>query len=487
MKVCLITPPSDFLLDQRVFVSLGILKVGASLRAAGVEVDHLDLTGVSNYLDVVRDYKDEAIFGITATTPQMPAAVKIARELNGFTILGGPHVTLVNAAAKRSNVRAIEAFANLVEEFDSLVCGDGEQAIFEALEGKPIVDADDPKSELWQTSEKFTQSPWPDRELVDLDSYHYFIDGERATHLLTQLGCPMSCNFCSGRNSPMLRRMRVRPPESVVAEIIYLHERYGYKGFNLFDDEVNINKLMPNLMRALRDESDKRGIAWCLRGFIKAELFTEEQADVMYKAGFRWILIGFESGSDRILVNIHKNASREDNTRAMQIAHQHGLKVKALMSVGHPGESEQTIRDTFDWLLDTKPDDLDVSVITPYPGSPYWDDAIEIASGTWRYTTAKSGDVLYMESVDFSEVSDFYKGISGDYVSHVWTDYISKEELCRLRDWCECESKEKLGISMPPSAAASMYDHSTGMTPSILRKGATNARQTRSGGATILG
>jgi len=157
------------------------------------------------------------------------------------------------------------------------------------------------------------------------------------------------------------------------------------------------------------------------------------------------------------------------------------------MSVGHPGESEQTIRDTFDWLLDTKPDDLDVSVITPYPGSPYWDDAIEIASGTWRYTTAKSGDVLYMESVDFSEVSDFYKGISGDYVSHVWTDYISKEELCRLRDWCECESKEKLGISMPPSAAASMYDHSTGMTPSILRKGATNARQTRSGGATILG
>src|ERR1700746_1937329 len=128
-RVCLITPPSDFLLDQRVFVSLGILKVGASLRAAGGEVDHLDLTGVSNYLDVVRDYKEDAVFAITATTPQMPAAVKIARECRGSTILGGPHVTLVNAARKSGNVRAIVAFSELVSEFDCLVCGDGEQAI----------------------------------------------------------------------------------------------------------------------------------------------------------------------------------------------------------------------------------------------------------------------------------------------------------------------------------------------------------------------
>src|ERR1700746_2942069 len=122
-RVCLITPPSDFLLDQRVFVSLGILKVGASLRAAGVNVDHLDMTGVSNYLDVVRDYKDDAVFAITATTPQMPAAVKIARECPGSTILGGPHVTLLNAAAKRGNERAKLALQDL--PFDVLICGDG--------------------------------------------------------------------------------------------------------------------------------------------------------------------------------------------------------------------------------------------------------------------------------------------------------------------------------------------------------------------------
>ena len=37
-KVGLIIPPSPFLLDERVFVSLGILRVAASLEAQGVDV-----------------------------------------------------------------------------------------------------------------------------------------------------------------------------------------------------------------------------------------------------------------------------------------------------------------------------------------------------------------------------------------------------------------------------------------------------------------
>lgn len=439
------------------------------LEQAGHEVDHLDLTGVENYEQAALDYQGATLFAITSTTPQIPAAVRIRKALTGKVILGGPHPTLVNAAAKRGSARAVVAMDALLQNFDCVVAGDGEKAIFRAIKEYGLIDADDPKSPLWESSQDFSNSPWPARHLVDLESYRYTIDGENAIHLISQLGCPMACTFCAGRNSPMLRRMRLRPPDNVIAEILFLHDKYGYKGFNFFDDEVNINKLLPELLRGLKRESDQRGIEWRLRGFIKSELFTEEQASLMFEAGFRWILIGFESGADRILTNIEKRATRAQNTAAMELAHRHGLKVKALMSIGHAGESEQTVVDTYDWLVETQPDDLDITVITPYPGSPYWDDAVLLPNGSWRYTATKTGDHLYMEEVDFTAVADYYKGVPGEYVSHVWTDDISREGLVRMRDWCEFESKKNLGISMLVPTAAQMYDHSTGMTPRILR------------------
>ena len=85
MKICLIIPPSPFLLDERVFVQLGILKIASALEQQNYSVDMVDLSGVENYTDVLTDYVKRkgsaSIFGITATTPQVPYAVKIANHL----------------------------------------------------------------------------------------------------------------------------------------------------------------------------------------------------------------------------------------------------------------------------------------------------------------------------------------------------------------------------------------------------------------------
>lgn len=83
----------------------------------------------------------------------------------------------------------------------------------------------------------------------------------------------------------------------------------------LDDDELNVNKGMVELMNALADLQHEPGVELRLSGFIKAELFDERQAEAMYRAGFRWILTGFESGSPRILANIDKRR-RATTTRA---------------------------------------------------------------------------------------------------------------------------------------------------------------------------
>lgn len=486
--ICLVIPPSPFLLDERVFMSLGVLKVASVLERENVPVEVLDLSGIENFEEVFRDYVRQSTathYGFTATTPQMPQASKLARILQQVrpearSILGGPHPTLTYAAVKKERLRKIRGRAHraldrIVEAFSTVVSGDGEKAIFRAFDEVGIVDSDDPKSDLFLTNQTLNDTPFPARHLVDVESYHYQIDGERAVSLIAQLGCPFQCGFCGGRNSPMLRRVRTRTTENVVSEIEHLYRTYGVRGFMMYDDELNVNPQMVSLMNAIADKQEDLGCEWKLRGFIKSQLFTEEQARSMFRAGFRWILTGFESGSPRILQNINKRATAEENTRCVQIAHGAGLKVKALMSMGHPGESLETIQETENWLTTnlTKTDDFDVTIITPYPGSPYYDDAVLESDGTYTYTYVPTGDKLFMKEVNYFETADYYKGDpDGGYQSYVWTATLTDTQLVSERDRLERTCRRRLGIPFNASQKATRFEHSMGQTgfPEMILK-----------------
>lgn len=398
--VCLVIPPSVFLLDERVFVSLGILRVAAVLERAGYYVEMLDLSGIENYLQAVDDHAGlsrAAVFGLTATTPQLPAA----------------------------------------------------RAIIERL---------------------------PARHLVDMDSYRYEIEGRRAVSLIAQLGCPFGCGFCGGRNTATLRQIRRRSVRSIAAEVEQLYRTYGYTAFMFYDDELNVSPSMVELMDGLSHLQERLGVDFRLRGFIKSELFTDQQADAMYRAGFRWLLVGFEAAHERILANINKRATRDDNTRCMEVATRHGLKVKALMSIGHPGETHDSAAVVQRWLCEVRPADFDCTIITTYPGTPYYDEAVpheEIAS-VYTYTTPRTADRLHAYDVDFSQVAEYYKGNpDGGYNAYVFTDYLSSGEIVAARDWIERSVRATLRIAFNPSRVAARYEHSMGMPgplpPHVLR------------------
>jgi radical SAM superfamily enzyme YgiQ (UPF0313 family) len=156
----------------------------------------------------------------------------------------------------------------------------------------------------------------------------------------------------------------------------------------------------------------------------------------------------------------------------MEIARRHGLKVKALMSMGHPGESPTTIAETRDWLLEVQPDDFDLTIITTYPGTPYFDEATETAPGVWTYVAPGTGDRLHSREVNFHEVAEYYKGAPGEYSAYVFTDFIDATTLVTLRDRMELEVREKLAIPFNAGVAAQRYEHSMGQTAipsSILR------------------
>lgn len=499
-SVTLVIPPSSFLLDERVFVSLGILKVAAALERKGIKVNLLDLSGIANYLDAAESWAKnttDVVFGLTTTTPQLPSVFQIARRLRAARpdarlVLGGPHVTLTYAALKLEQKsgrvsfgRANKAASQLESVFDVLVAGDGELAVFSALtfdDPPKVIDGDDIKGGMFMDDALYARTPLPARHLVDLKSYKYTVESFPATSLIAQLGCPFNCGFCGGRNSKSLRVIRTRPTQAIVQEVEQLYLEHGYTGFMFYDDELNVSKSMVELMNALHALQLKYKVEFRLRGFVKAELFTEEQAEAMYRAGFRWLLCGFEAAHPRILENIQKRASLADNTRAVQIAKKYGLKVKALMSVGHPGETEESILAVRDWLIEMQVDDFDCTVITTYPGTPYFDLAVphEKLPGVWTYVQPKTGDRLHAYDVDFTTTPDYYKGDpNGGYKAFVFTDSLSSEEIVSLRDRVETDVRRELGISFNSGRAALRFEHSMGqgLPDFILRTTASEAAE----------
>jgi len=266
--------------------------------------------------------------------------------------------------------------------------------------------------------------------------------------------------------------VRARSIENTVSEMMQLHDTYGVTGFMFYDDELNLKTpRMLKLMHVLTVAQRSAGCEFRLRGFVRSNLFTDEQASAMHQAGFRWILVGFESGSPRMLHNMHKQATVEDNTRCMEIAKRHDLKVKAAMSVGHPGESRETIEQTKDWLLQVCPDGIDVSIVTPYPGSPYYDQAVPCSDdgSIWVYTIDQ--DRLYSYDVDYTTLEQYYKGRpDGGYRSYVFTDYLSTVDLVDLRGDLAREARQAIGIPFNPEIGHTYYDHSVcRLPPSVFR------------------
>jgi p-methyltransferase len=81
----------------------------------------------------------------------------------------------------------------------------------------------------------------------------------------------------------------------------------------------------------------------------------EEAFDLMAEAGCTGVFLGIESGSHPVLKAMNKGADPEKYRHGIQSLNDRGIITFCSLVVGFPGETEETVRETFDFVRETKP------------------------------------------------------------------------------------------------------------------------------------
>lgn len=217
--------------------------------------------------------------------------------------------------------------------------------------------------------------PLPDRELFDMRKVMSNAElqrtgnpagSRRSADIIAGRGCPYRCIFCS-KTFPGLRLRRV---ESIMAEARWLVEAYGVNHLQFNDELVIIDK--PRTLQ-LCAEIKKLGVQWSCQGRIN--LVDEDILRAMKDSGCEDIGYGVESVSQPILDGMKKQVKAADIVPVIELTRRIGLVPVIQYMYGFPGESDETIENTFRFFKR-----LDLPFIgsstTPLPGSELYKDCL---------------------------------------------------------------------------------------------------------------
>jgi hopanoid biosynthesis associated radical SAM protein HpnJ len=208
----------------------------------------------------------------------------------------------------------------------------------------------------------------------DLDINRYFGGYLKHPYLsfYTGRGCKSRCTFCLWPQTVGGHNYRVRSIEHVIAEVKYAREAFPEVKEIFFDDDT----LTDNLPRveALAKELGKLGVTWSCNA--KANV-PRKTLEVLKANGLRLLLVGYESGNQKILHNIKKGLLVEVARRFTKDCHELGIVIHGTFILGLPGETRETIQETLKFAKEINPHTIQVSLAAPYPGTFLYKQAKE--------------------------------------------------------------------------------------------------------------
>jgi hopanoid biosynthesis associated radical SAM protein HpnJ len=228
----------------------------------------------------------------------------------------------------------------------------------------------------------------------------------------TGRGCKSRCTFCLWPQTVGGHNYRTRSIPHVIEEVKYVMREMPQVKEIFFDDDT-LTDNRPRVEELAR-ELGKLGVTWSCNA--KANV-PYETLKVMKEGGLRLLLVGYESGNQKILHNIKKGLRVDVARQFTKDCHKLGIVIHGTFILGLPGETLETIEETINYAKEIDPHTIQVSLAAPYPGTFLYNQATENGwfDGTDHLLTDGGNQIAQLSyphlpaEVIFDKVEEFYK------------------------------------------------------------------------------
>ncbi len=179
----------------------------------------------------------------------------------------------------------------------------------------------------------------PRHELFPVHRYRVPWGVQRpVTTVYGSLGCPLSCRFCYAGTFAW----RGRPLDEVMAELDALRA-HGVREVVFYDSMFN-GKQQQAMALCKAMETAQLDLSWSC--FSHTRLVSADAADAWRAAGCHTVMLGLESGSDRLLKAMDKRQTTALVREKVALLRAHGLRAGGFFMLGYPDESDAEIEST---------------------------------------------------------------------------------------------------------------------------------------------
>ncbi|MFZ1983540.1 MAG: radical SAM protein [Desulfatitalea sp.] len=389
LHIGFILPSSDYLFDPfrgDPHTHYQILTVLEYAFGDQIRLSLIDLRGIQRQFAQYRlkecDLYLHSVYTLDYSEQQSIVHTLRERYPRAKHIAGGPHATVFSEEC--------------LKLFDALIIGDGEDAVIEAV------------SDILENKE--LKLVYKQQRLVDINLYPYplrkwlpeatvarkgllnlrrtpGLDQLLSTTVIFSRGCPYSCAFCA---MPQIKKfnagVRYRAPYRIEEEIEYLKRVYHIQAISLLD-EIGFPAKREEAIAHL-EAIGRTDIKW--RAQCRVDSITPEIAELLKQSGCVTMCLGVESVSQLSLDLIHKKISVPSARQSIRMLKEKGIECRVYMILGLPGEPKDIVEQTWEFIKETDPELVYLSLLTLRPGTEMYTNfqkyGIKSVSTNWDNT-----------------------------------------------------------------------------------------------------